>query len=195
MDRRAALRLLGASAAVAAVPEDLAALGRSLHRTLGPATDLKTLNQHQNATVVALTDIILPATDTPGAKAARVNEFIDVLLTDWFDPPDRDRFLAGLADVDARAHAAFGKDFVDGTPEQQTAIVQSLDDEATRWKASPPSTPEGGRGPDPFSRELKWLTLFGYYTSEIGALQEQHYEIIPNRYGPCEPVHGSSRPS
>lgn len=190
MDRRAALRLLGASAAVAAVPEDLAALGRSLHRALGPAGDLRTLNPHQNATLVVLTDIILPATDTPGAKAARVNEFIDVLLTDWYDPPDRDRLLAGLADVDARAHAAFGKDFVDGTPEQQAGIVQALDDDATRWKASP----EVGRGPDPFSRELKWLTLFGYYTSEIGAVQEQHFEIIPNRYGPCEPVHGSSRP-
>lgn len=190
MDRRAALRLLGTSVAVAAVPEELSALGRSLHDTLGPAADLKTLDPHQDATVIALTDIILPATDTPGAKAARVDEFIDVLLTDWYDPVDRDRFLAGLADVDARAQATYGKAFIDGTPEQQGRVVQALDDEATRWKASP----EAGRGPSPFSRELKWLTLFGYYTSEIGAVQEQHFEIIPNRYGPCEPVHDSSRP-
>ena len=190
MDRRAALRLIGAATAVAAVPEELAALGRSLHSGFGPAADLKTLDPHQNATLIALTDIILPATDTPGAKAVRVNEFIDVLLTDWFDPPDRDRFLNGLADTDARARAAFGKDFVDGTPEQQTGVVQELDDEATRWKASP----EQGRGSNPFSRDLKWLTLFGYYTSEIGAVQEQHFEIIPNRYGPCEPVQGTSRP-
>lgn len=192
MDRRAALRLLGASAAALAIPEELAALGRSLHSGLALGADLKTLNPHQNATVIALTDLILPATDTPGAKAARVNEFIDVLLTDWFDPADRDRFLAGLADVDARAKAAFGKEFVDGTPEQQTGVVQELDDEATRWKASPESS--HGGGPNPFSRDLKWLTLFGYYTSEIGAVQEQHFEIIPNRYDPCAPVQGTSRP-
>jgi len=190
MDRRAVLRLFGTSVAVAAVPEELAALGRSLHHSLGHAPDLRTLDPHQNATVIALTDLMLPATDTPGAKAARVNELIDLLLTDWYEPADRDRFLAGLADVDARARTAFGKAFVDGTPEQQGGVVQALDDEATRWKASP----ESGRGPAPFSRELKWLTLFGYYTSEIGAVQEQHFEIIPNRYGPCEPVHGSSRP-
>jgi len=188
MDRRGVLRLLGSSAAAAAIPGELAALGRSVHGALGRATDVHTLDPHQNATVVALTDLILPATDTPGAKAARVNEFIDVLLTDWYDPADRDRFLAGLADVDARARAAFGKTFVEGSAEQQAAVVQGLDDEATRWKASP----EAGRGSTPFSRELKWLTLFGYYTSEIGAVQEQHFEIIPNRYAPCEPLHGSS---
>lgn len=183
MDRRAALRLLGATTA-AATATDLHALGRALHRHLGRGAPLRVLNPHQNATVIALSDVVLPATDTPGAKAALVNEFIDLLLADWYEPEDRDRILAGLADLDTRARAAFGRDFVDGTAAEQAALLTGLDDAAARWSATPQAT----RGPQPFYREIKWLTLFGYYTSEIGAEQEQHYAIVPGRYVPCAPA-------
>ena len=95
MDRRTALRLLSAGAALT-VGTDLEAWGRGLHRGLGRGAPLRVLDPRQNATVVALCDAILPATDTPGAVAAQVNEFIDLLLSDWYDAADRDRFLAGL---------------------------------------------------------------------------------------------------
>ena len=188
MDRRAALRLLAASAAAGAIPRDLTALGRAVHGRLGRAR--RVLDPHQDATVVALTDVILPATDTPGAKAARVNEFIDLLLAEWYDASDRDEFVSGIAAVDTRARAAFGKDFVDGTPAAQAGLLTALDDEAARWNASPSAT----RGPQPFYRRLKWLTLFGYYTSEIGAQQEQHFQIIPQHYVPCAPADSAAAP-
>jgi glucoside 3-dehydrogenase (cytochrome c) hitch-hiker subunit len=189
MDRRAALRLLGATAA-AATASDLEEFARALHRRLGRGAPLRVLDPHQNATVVALSDAILPATDTPGAKAALVNEFIDLLLAEWYGPEERDRLLAGLADVDTRARAAFGKDFLDGTPDEQSALLVVLDDETARWNARPEAT----RGPQPFYRQLKWLTLFGYYTSEIGAVQEQHYSIIPGHYAPCAPADTTGGP-
>jgi len=183
MDRRSVLRFLGV-ATVGATATDLEAMGRALHGRLGRGTPLRILDPHQNATVVALSDVILPATDTPGAKAALVNQFIDLLLAEWFSPEERDRVLAGLANVDARAKAAFGKDFLDGTPTEQVALLTALDDETARWNASPQAT----RGPEPFYHQLKWLTLFGYYTSEVGAEQEEHYAIIPGRYVPCAPA-------
>ena len=183
MDRRSALGLLAATAAAAYAPDELLSLGRSFHRRIVDGSR-RVLTALQDATLVVLTDLILPATDTPGAKAAGVNAFIDLLLAEWVDPEDKDRFLKGLADVDARAHAAFGKDFLQGTPEQQTVLLVSLDDDAARWKASPAAT----RGPEPFYRTLKWMTLFGYFTSEVGALQEEHYAIIPGRYVPCAPA-------
>jgi hypothetical protein len=189
MDRRQALRLLGVTT-VAATATDLEGVARSLHRRLGRGAPLQVLDPHQNATVVALSDAILPATDTPGAKAARVNEFIDLLLAEWYEPEDRDRLLAGLADVDARAHTAFGKDFVDGTAVDQTALLTALDAAAARWNASPAAT----RGRQPFYREFKWLTLFAYYTSDIGAQQEQHYAIVPGNYVPCAPADTTTAP-
>src|SRR5262249_4295631 len=144
-----ALRLLGATAAAAALPDDLIAWGRSLHDRLDPAR-LAVLDPHQTATISALTDLILPATDTPGAKAAGVTEFIDLLLPEWVDPPAKDSFLAGIADVDTRARAAFGKTFVEGSAAEQTALLPAIDDETARWKDSP----EYSRGPEPFYHRL-----------------------------------------
>ncbi|HEY7684679.1 MAG TPA: gluconate 2-dehydrogenase subunit 3 family protein [Gemmatimonadales bacterium] len=184
MDRRSLLGLLGATAAVAAAPGDLADVGRAIHRRLGGASARRVLGPHQDATVVALTDVILPATDTPGAKAARVNEFVDLLLAEWSEAQERDSFLAGLATVDTRAREMFGKDFVDGTPGDQTKLLTVLDNEAAQWNAKP----RGRRGPEPFYRRMKWLTLFGYYTSQVGAEQEAHFAIIPGRFVPCAPA-------
>src|SRR5213594_2301379 len=80
----------------------------------------RVLDADQHALVVTLTDLIIPETDTPGAKGAHVDQFIDVMLADWYDADDRQRFLDGLAEVDARSTAATGKAFVDTTPAQQT---------------------------------------------------------------------------
>ena len=185
MDRRDALRLFSATAALPAVP-DLLVLGRRLHERLTARPALRTLDPHQNATVTAVADRILPATDTPGATAARVNEFIDLLLTEWTPQEARARFLAGLADLDARARAAFGKAFVDGGEADQVRLLTLLEDEALRLKEQP------GPHPEPFFRMIKWLTMYGYYTSEIGAQQELHFEIIPGRYVPCTPLSGAN---
>src|SRR5215510_6646272 len=140
MDRRSALGLLAATAAAAYAPDELLSIGRSFHQRILNGTR-RVLDAQQDATLLVLTDLILPATDTPGAKAAGVNAFIDLLLAEWVDAEDKDRFLKG-------------------TTEQQTALLVVLDDEAARWKASP----EAKRGPEPFYRTLKWVTLFGYFT-------------------------------
>ena len=189
MDRRVALQLLSASAAASAFPPDLSRLGRALHARLGGGLTRRVLTVEQDATVVALTDLILPATDTPGAKAAGVNEFIDLLLAEWVDPAERDRFTAGIAMVDQRAHESFGQTFLSATPAQQAILLTALDDETARWNASPRES----RGPEPFYRRLKWLTLFGYFTSQVGAEQEDHYLIVPGRYEPCAPLPNSPR--
>ena len=63
---------------------------------------LRTLNPQQNAMVTTISEIIIPQTNTPGAKAARVNEFIDLILTEWYDDEEKSIFLTGLTEVDTR---------------------------------------------------------------------------------------------
>jgi hypothetical protein len=87
----------------------------------------RTLTPDQRNTVEAIAEIILPETETPGAKAAGVDQFVDRMLTDYYKPADRDRFLAGLKRVDARAQRLHGKPFGALTKEQQTSIVLDLD--------------------------------------------------------------------
>ena len=74
MHRRELFRLLGAGAVLPAIPPDLFAMLRSTQPGEGYA--LRSLDAHQNTTVVAMIDLLIPETDTPGAKGARVNEFM-----------------------------------------------------------------------------------------------------------------------
>jgi glucoside 3-dehydrogenase (cytochrome c) hitch-hiker subunit len=174
VDRREALRRLAVGGAVAATlptwVETLSAFAverAHLHaqRTARPAAAWKpaVLNAHQNATVIAITELIIPQTDTPGARAAKVNEFIDFTLKDA-SPDTRSKFLDGLASIDERARKDFSSTFVASTPQQQTALLTAI------------SAPEAKNGPDrtgaEFFEAIKSLTIIGFYTSQVGMRDE-----------------------
>ena len=104
----------------------------------------RTLTPDQQNTVEAIAEIIIPETETPGAKAAGVDQFVDRMLTDYYKPADRDRFLAGLKRVDAGAQRLHGKPFGALTKEQQTAIVLDLDKAAFTEPPAKADTPAAG---------------------------------------------------
>lgn len=194
MHRREALRILTAGSLLPALTPELFAFYRQAQPVSGYT--LRTLNAHSNNTVVAMIDQIIPATDTPGAKAARVNEFIDVILTEWANDEERRNFLDGLADVDRQSNALFSKDFAAASPEQQLALLRSLDETAkvvrsqSASKDRPPFWEPEGRNnqlQDDFFTVFKNLTLHGYYTSEIGFTQELKLQIIPGAQHGCAP--------
>ena len=130
MNRREALLLL---AGTAALPESLKAMGRAVHARVR-AGMLRTFTPHQNETVATIAELIVPKTDTPGARDAGVPAFIDVMLADWGDDDQRQMFTTGLANVDERSRTAFGKEFIGCTPEQQSEILQDLDYELARLR-------------------------------------------------------------
>jgi Gluconate 2-dehydrogenase subunit 3 len=193
MQRREALKLLLAGGVLPAVPADLFGFFRDSHPASGYA--LRTLDAHQNDTVVAMIDQIIPATETPGAKGARVNEFIDVILTEWANDEERGNFLNGLADVDKQSNILFGKNFADSSPDQQVALLRSLDESAAvarsvrnAREAAPPIWEPAGRDrqmQDDFFTVFKKMTVHGYYTSEIGFTQELKLQIIPGAQHGC----------
>ena len=192
MQRREALRLLMAGGVLPALPTNLFAFFQGAHPASGYT--LRTLNAHQNDTVVAMIDQIIPATDTPGAKGARVNEFIDVILTEWADAEERKNFLDGLAGVDKQTNDLFGKNFVDASPAQQVTLLRSMDEsvaaQRTRRMRHGNTIPEERdkqlRGE--FFNVFKGITVHGYYTSEIGFSQELNLQIIPGVHHGCVPL-------
>jgi hypothetical protein len=192
MRRREALKLLMAGGILPAVPANLFGFFRDSHPASGYA--LRTLDPHQNGLVVAMIDQIIPATDTPGAKEARVNEFIDVILTEWANDEERGKFLSGLADVEQQSNALFGKNFADASSEQQVTLLRSLDEAAAvararlEHKTRPPFWELKGRDTqmqDDFFTVFKKMTVHGYYTSEIGFSQELKLQIIPGAQHGC----------
>ena len=190
MERRDLLKLLASATLASAVPRELWALGRGLHSQMPASSNLRTLNARQNAMVTAISEMIIPQTDTPGAKAARVNEFIDLILSDWYAPPETQKFLDGLAQVDTRCRVRFGHDFVDCTGNQQTEMLAELDaDIAAERALHRPGTHDRDQGEKPqhFFYMMKQLTIVGYCTSEAGA-QAVGYEVIPTEHGGCLPL-------
>jgi len=192
MHRRDLLRILSAAAAVPVLPPELSLLLAKAHPA--PGYQPRTFTPHQNDTVVAMIDLIIPVTDTPGAKAARVNEFMDVILTDWAVEEERARFLAGLDDVDAKSQELFGKKFVEASEVQRLTLLQALDD-SVDWQHGPMAPKVENPVDEPFTqlkgeffRSFKLMTVHGYYTSEIGQTEELKREIIPGAYHGCTPL-------
>lgn len=96
-------------------------------RGQGSAWTPRTLSPEQRAMVVAIAEAIIPTTDTPGARDARVDEFVDAMLSDHYPAKDRDRFLAGLARIDARAQREHTKNFNALDAGQQSALIAEMD--------------------------------------------------------------------
>ena len=192
MQRREALKMLLAGGGMSALPTDLFALFHAAYPAPGYA--LRTLNPHQNDTVVAMIDQIIPETDTPGAKGARVNEFIDLILTEWAFDDERKGFLDGLAGVDKRSNELFGKNFVDASPAQRFTLLSAMDDSLARGRVRrgranntvPEERDKQLKGE--FFKVFKNITVHGYYTSEIGFKQELKLEIIPGAQHGCMPM-------
>jgi len=191
MQRRELFRLLGAGAALPVFDSNLLAAFQDAHPK--STYTLRTLNPQQNATLITMTDLIIPETDTPGAKAVRVNEFIDLILTEWAHEDERQHFLSGLDDVDKRSNAIFGKNFIDVTPAQQEILLRELDqryamDREDRAAHPYVRRPHNAQLIGDFFGVVKRMTLYGYYTSEVGFTQELRKQIIPGTYHGCTSV-------
>lgn len=155
----------------------------------------------QDATVAELADTIIPTTTTPGAKAAKVNEVIDILLKDCYKADDQQRFVEGLAQTNKLSQDAYGKAFVQLDPAQRIEIVKKLEADAkaqlAKMAAAKAATKVENSQADlqmptdakkvytPFYTILKDLTLTGYFTSEIGCKEALEYVPVPGRYDGC----------
>lgn len=128
----------------------------------------------QRALVTALSERVMPTTDTPGAIAAGVPAFIEKLLADWALPDDKKPILAGLDAIEARAQADYRMAAAKATPEQQDALLTlAMEDKLP-----------GGKD---FFEKFRQLVIAGYFTSEIGITQEREYLPVPGQYDGAYP--------
>ena len=123
-------------------------------------------------------DTIIPTTDTPGAKAAKVGQFMAVIVSDCYEPDDQKRFMAGLTTLDAECAKRYGKkSFVKLSPVQRTEFLTALDKERREFQKSKKKEDKNH-----YFQTLKDLVLWGYFTSEIGATQALRFVEYPGKY-------------
>lgn len=188
LSRREALRrmLVGAGAAAATpvwvrmLSEKALASGHAHSQAAGGAEGEWTpraLDSHQLETVEVISEMIIPETDTGGAKAAGVPQFIDNVLAESEEHP-RQEFLKGLGWIDARSNQLFGADFIGASPDQKMALLTIL--------SSPNNKSLEDQTGVEFFGAIKSLTVTGYYTSEVGIYDEmEDGELFFNSYDGC----------
>jgi hypothetical protein len=180
VDRREAVRLLGAIAAVPFVPQTAEAatrLAEQVHESLQGGPRFRTFDGSQQALVGRLSDAILPRTDTPGALDVRVPEFIDHVVTEWASDAERRVLLEGLAAIDARARSAGSASFVTLDATSQATLLRALDGERTQ------ATGAGHA----FGR-IKSLAVYGYFTSEPVQRDVLQVQMFFTAFNGCAPA-------
>ena len=143
----------------------------------------------QRRIVAAMTEVIIPRTDTPGAIDAGVPRFIELMVADWFNDQERTLFAAGLQDMESRIPKEFGLPFEQLDAQQQLTILESMEAAA----AESPWYAQGNIRRDfisdaPFICMLKELTIWGFFTSEAGASEVLRYNAMPMRFDGHAPL-------
>lgn len=122
------------------------------------------LDSHQNETLIALSDVIIPVTETPGAKAALVNRFLDLLISSESAPVQHE-FLASLSYVDAGARERYRRAFVDLSDEEKNDFMNLLAFPRPHHEGD--GTEADFAGYQHFSKLKAWISA-AFYSSPIG---------------------------
>jgi gluconate 2-dehydrogenase gamma chain len=171
--RRENLRIIGAIGSTCAFPFSADTLyGQHVHReepvTITPAGPYRSriFAAPAFAVICRVADLIIPATDTPGALAAGVPRYIDEVVA--ANPEHKQRFLAGVEALDSAARKQFGKKFLELEEARQIAILgplcEAVDQDRVKTAAQR------------FFRLMKSMTADGYYTSRLGLVGELGYK-------------------
>ncbi len=123
--------------------------------------------------VGAIVDRIIPETDTPGAKAAKVDRFIDMNIQNNFTVNQQKEFRDKLSSFETTAKEKFNSKFVDLDTDNQDDVLMVLYEEAKSNKG------------DHIFDVMKSMTTFGFCTSEVGGKKFLAYDPIPQAYNGC----------
>lgn len=133
-----------------------------------------------------ISETVIPATDSPGAKDARVTDYIINVVENCLSEKDRIVILSGLEDLEKYCIKRFSTSFTICTPENKVAVLQYFE---KKWILPNPFLNKVRRKivGQTFFEQMKLLIVSGYCTSELGATKGLAYDHIPRKYVPCVP--------
>lgn len=148
--------------------------------------DLKFLDEHK-ALIADLAELIIPRTDTPGAKDNAVHEFIIKMIKECSDRKAQNNFIDGLKDVNDRAISKHNEVFAKLTLQQQQEILQHFREKGKNFSGILGKAKNKFLGKS-FYTILKEYSTIGFCTSRSGATETLAYDFIPGKYNACIPL-------
>ena len=149
-----------------------------------------------------IAETIIPATATPGAKAAKVGEFMKIMVTDCYTGNQQAAFTKGIGDLDEACKKANSKSFMDCTPQQRHDLLVSLEKEAKTFNTKRDEDDKPKReandkanstlawkdhkdfegAPSHYYTMMKQLTLLGFFTSKTGMTETLRHIAVPGKF-------------
>ncbi len=156
-------------------------VGSSIFLETGCKTSSEKASDFFNSETIALLnemgETILPATSTPGAKEAKVGEFMAIMVKDCYTTKEQGIFREGIKRLEKRCKDETGKSFLECSAEERTQFFVKMDTLQKAYMTG--KTPEQ---PSHYFRMIKELTLLGFFTSEVGSTKALRYIETPGRY-------------
>ena len=146
---------------------------------------LESFTPEVKGSLAEIADTIIPTTSTPGAKEAKVQDFIADIVADCFNEKDRKAFFTGMTDLQKSCQTTYNKPFEQLDEKQRIEFLTKVEQEAKEYKEKNKDNKEA---PPHIWGTLKGLVLTGYFTSEIGATKALNYLPIPGKYEGCVPL-------
>lgn len=135
------------------------------------------IDEDQQTTLSEISETIIPATDTPGAKAVSAHVFALQMLNDCYEQPDRDRFMKGFTEFESGVKKKYSKPFLQCTKAEREAIIAEADEQK---KAITDASF--------FYNMLKQLTIKGYTESKYFLTNVHEYKLVPGKFKNSVPV-------
>jgi len=150
------------------------------------APDFEYLEKHKQL-IAALAETIIPATSTPGARDAAVDEFIVTMIKDCVERKAQNKFIDGLKELERYCHSSFDKSYEQCSLQQQKQTLNHFEERGKSNNGFMGKVEDRFFGKS-FFATLKRLTVEGYCTSEIGATKGLSYLPIPGKFIGCMPL-------
>lgn len=148
--------------------------------------DLSALGQNIDL-IAELAEVIIPRTETPGAKDVGVHHFIVKVVEDCLEPKNQRSFLGGLEDLKKYTQDHYGKDFIGCNVSQREEVIAYFESSTESFNVFMKKVRKKIMG-DTFFSILKQYTAIGYCTSMAGATKGLSYDYIPSAFESCIPL-------
>ncbi|HEY5970187.1 MAG TPA: gluconate 2-dehydrogenase subunit 3 family protein [Chitinophagaceae bacterium] len=175
MDRRELLKMIAAATGGVVIGGEFFLAGcKNPDAGVGVSS---TFTESDIAFLDEVAETIFPKTSTPGAKDAKVGQFMTVMVNDCYEEKDQKAFHEGMKKLDDACNKMHGHSFMKASPEHRKELLVALDKERGEYQKT-----KKQEDPNHYFQPFKQLTIMGYFTSKEGREGATRYEPNPGKY-------------